>query len=603
MATDLAKAGASAGYRCRATPNRTVSQPEPREGRGVQVLRDPVELLFAAAVLASAVLLLYLGHHLTFLFDDWQFLIDRQGWGTHQLLDPHNEHIVLLPVVIYKVLLAIFGMDSAFPFRVVSTTVFLSSALLLFVYLRRRIDPWLALAAAVAILFIGAAYEDLLWSFQLGFFGSMAAGLGMLLALERGDQIGDRLACVLLTASIAFSSLGLSFAAGALVEIALRPDRRRRAYIVAVPGLLFAIWWLGWGHTAETSISWDNFGHMPEYVADALAAGVSSLLGLSTLVPSGLVGSPDIALEPLEWGRPLLVAVVGLTAWRLYKLGRIPPWLWVVAAIGFSFWVLAALNEKPGRTATAPRYQYVSAVFILLIAAELVRGIRIKGAVRVVPIAAAVLIAISGVSLLHEGYNSYRTTSEIERADLGALEIARNEVRPQFALDPSFADAVILVSAGPYFDAADEFGTPAYTPGEIAAAPEEARVAADKVLAAALDLKVRPLRNSAPPLGPPPVLKGPASAEIGREGACIVVRVSQLHAPLLEIPRLGVVLRSEDGGEARVRLRRFAEQTVPVDLGTLSQGATSLLTIPTDSSSVQWKLSLQGSGPVSVCGL
>ena len=51
---------------------------------------------------------------------------------------PHNEHIVVAPVLIYKALLELFGMDSARPFQVASTATFLASAVLLFVWLRRR---------------------------------------------------------------------------------------------------------------------------------------------------------------------------------------------------------------------------------------------------------------------------------------------------------------------------------------------------------------------------------------------------------------------------------------------------------------------------------
>src|SRR5919201_801363 len=152
----------------------------PREalyGRLASQRGTPAALL-GIAMVASGTLLLALGGHLTFLFDDWVFLIYRRGWSAHALLDPHNEHIALIPVVIYKLLLAIFGMGSAFPFRVVATLLFLTSVVLLFAWLRRRVGDWLALAGAVLILFLGAAYEDLLFAFQMAFFGSVAAGLG-----------------------------------------------------------------------------------------------------------------------------------------------------------------------------------------------------------------------------------------------------------------------------------------------------------------------------------------------------------------------------------------------------------------------------------------
>lgn len=568
-----------------------------------RLLEDPTVPLLALAVLASGALLIGFGSKLTFLFDDWQFLIDRQGWSAHTLLDPHNEHIVLIPITIYKVLLATFGMNSALPFRVVSTLLFLSSAVLLYVFLRRRIDPWLALAGAILILFIGASYEDLLWSFQMAFFGSMAFGLGMLLALERSDRNGDLLACGLLAVSMGFSSLGLSFAAGAAVEIGMRPDRWRRAYIAVAPALLFGIWWLGWGHTADNALSWHNLGMAPLFVLTALATGLSSLLGLSAPTPESLSPSPDFTFAALDWGRPLLVAAAVFAVWRIYKLGRIPRWLWIVAAIGFSFWILAALNAKPGRNATAGRYQYVTAMFILLIAAELLRGIRVDRRGVIALVAALAAIVISDVAFLHQGYKLYRTIGTVERADLAALDIVRGKVAPEFTTSPDFAGAVIIVNAGRYYEAKDDFGTPAYTPSQLADAPDQARVGADNVLARALELQLAPTQSPPRPSGPAPVLKGPESARLAEAGSCLTVRVSRRDPPLLELPAGGALLRSEAGGKAEVRLRRFAQGSVPVDLGLLSPGATDVLAIPTDRSNVPWKLSLDGSGAVAVCGL
>src|SRR5690348_8485893 len=49
---------------------------------------NPVLLFLAGAVLASGALLLAWGSRLTFLLDDWEFLIYRRGWSAHVLLDP-----------------------------------------------------------------------------------------------------------------------------------------------------------------------------------------------------------------------------------------------------------------------------------------------------------------------------------------------------------------------------------------------------------------------------------------------------------------------------------------------------------------------------------
>ena len=44
---------------------------------------------------------------------------------------------------------------------------------LLFVYVRRRVGEWLALAGVLPILFLGPAWDDLLFPFQISFFGSV----------------------------------------------------------------------------------------------------------------------------------------------------------------------------------------------------------------------------------------------------------------------------------------------------------------------------------------------------------------------------------------------------------------------------------------------
>ena len=148
---------------------------------------DP-RVLLAVAVAASGILLLVLLSHLSFFGDDWDPLLFRRGFNLDVLLRPHAEHILLGPTLIYKGIQATIGMEKLLPYAVVSTASFLASVVLLFVYLRRRVDQWLALAGVLPVLFMGTASEVLLWPFEVSFTASMAAGIGALLTLERGDQ-------------------------------------------------------------------------------------------------------------------------------------------------------------------------------------------------------------------------------------------------------------------------------------------------------------------------------------------------------------------------------------------------------------------------------
>ena len=55
-----------------------------------------------------------------------------------------------------------------------------------------------------------------------------------------------------------------------------------RAYVVVIPVLLYAAWYAGWGHTAQSNLSLHNLVHSPVYVAEGLASSVWSLLGVPT---------------------------------------------------------------------------------------------------------------------------------------------------------------------------------------------------------------------------------------------------------------------------------------------------------------------------------
>ena len=191
--------------------------------------RIDTRALLAVAIAASGVLLLVLLSHLTFFGDDWVPLLYRRGFNLDILLRPHAEHILLAPTLIYKGIQATIGMESLVPYAVISTASFLASAVLLFLYLRRRAGDWLALAGVLPVLFMGTAWEVLLWPFEVSFTASMAAGIGALLALERRERRGDALACALLVVALAFSELALSFALGAAVWMILARRKPARS--------------------------------------------------------------------------------------------------------------------------------------------------------------------------------------------------------------------------------------------------------------------------------------------------------------------------------------------------------------------------------------
>jgi hypothetical protein len=552
----------------------------------------------AVALAASGILLLVWLSHLTFSGDDWDPLLYRRGFSFDVLLRPHVDHILLGPTLIYKGIQATIGMESLFPYAIVSTASFLGSVVLLFLYLRRRVDHWLALAGVLPVLFMGTSSQVLLWPFEVSFTASMAAGIGALLALERGDERGDAIACALLVLSLTFSELAVSFALGAAVLMILVRRPWSRCYVVLVPILLYVLWYAGWGHTAESHLSLRNVVESPIYLLKGLAVTVSSLLGVPNSVRAA-AAEGRLPLVPLiVLGLIPLVAAVGLRKpWRM-PLGA-PFWSTLVVLI--SFWLLAAANYAPGRTPWSSRYQYVGGVLLLMVLASLASGIRVRGAAILTALAIGGLAAIANLSVLYDEYGQRADLAIRARGALAGLEVGGGSADPGFTAGPQNTDIIPLysMSAGPYLSAIDAFGSPAYNWSELLEAPEDARVAADQILAEAEQLRLTPVDDPPPAGGPPPVVADGTAKTAAPLGSCLTVGGAGDASPPVELPRPGVTVSGPVGSAETVELRRFAS-SFPI---RYELRGTAVLLIRTDRSPRPWQLRVSGPGPTRICGI
>jgi hypothetical protein len=189
---------------------------------------------------------------------------------------------------------------------------------------------------------------------------------------------------------------------------------------------------------------------------------------------------------------------------------------------------------------------------------------------------------MGNLQILHQGYQALAGSSEIVRGGLAGLEIAADRVDPDLVLTPENSDFnyFTLVKAGPYLSAADKFGSPAYSESELTGAPERSRVAADKVLAAALPIALRPM-TAAPGRG------------------CATFVGTGPAAPIVSLPPGGASLNAPPGLQASLGLSRYAGESFPVDPGPLR--GNERLIIPTDRSSRPWRLRVDTTRPVTVC--
>jgi hypothetical protein len=550
----------------------------------------PVWLLAAALTIGAALVLFETRGH-SLLFDEWSFFADYRGHGASVLLNPFGGNLELLPLLIYKAVFAVVG-PSAVALRLILVALDVTCAVLLFVLLRTRVGDWIALAGAVLVMVLGAAADVVAASLGIAILLSCACGLGALVALETGTRRGDRLACLLLAAAVASNSAGLPFLAGAAVEVLfVRPgERRQRLWVFALPLALYLLWRL-WALHLEplgplaahpTEITLANIGSLPSSIATSAAAAATTVTGLFRSP-----GAQDAGFST-KLGPPLAVALVVL-AWLRVRFG--PPVgrrIAVFLAMPIVYWALIALVVSD-RVPTTSRYQYAGAIFLLLACAELARGIRISPPATAAVVAGLALAAMPNLVNLHDTASFLRYNGELNRAQLAAIEIARDTVPYDLLVEPiggrllpgsataftggrePTTDAVI--ASGRYLRAADDFGSAAYGSGELSAAPPDARAAADRELVAALGLTVAP--------APAALCKAPAEEE-------------------LVLPAGGVELRAGPLAPLTVALRRFGDGYA-IDLGAVPPGETRLLAIPQDRSPVPWRAQLGGAAGAVVC--
>jgi hypothetical protein len=536
----------------------------------------------ALLILLSGTVVLYMGRGLGFFFDDWDFVTHDYGGGVHSLLVGHGGNLVLFPVLVYKALFHLAGLDHYAAFRLVVLLLHLACGVLVFVLASRRVSHVNALLAAALIMFLGAAWEDLLWAFQITYLLSVAGGLGAWVLIERDDRLGAIAAMVCLGVAIGSSSLGIALAIGVAVELLWR-GRWRSGWIVLLPAILYVIWYLNYG---ESQITRNGLINAPGFAEDLAAAAFGGLVG-----------------RALEWGRPLALLGSLLVLWRLARRGVVSARLAGLLATGVGLWAITAVARSTISQPEASRYVYLGTVVIVLTGVELMRGVTVAPRVTVVAALVVGFCVLTGLTVLHTGATSLRATSQTVTAELGALELASANAPPSYQPDPQRAPQIM---AGPYLHTVHAIGSsPADSPSEIAAADPASREAADVVLVALGEPRLTPLTRRPHTLAASaPALSRVVSGSAVDHGACVDLTPSPASSMIatLVVPTGGV--RIEDRGVAPVSVgyRRFGE-AFDSSPAAVQPHAEAELSFAPDAASVPWQLEIGSTSSVDVCGL
>lgn len=552
----------------------------------------PWAVVVGAVVAASLALLIWTGRRTLFSVDDLLWFMSSPALDLEGMLQPHNGHLIAVPRLLYHVAFELFGATYA-PIRVLTALAAGATGVLFFVWAARRVGRPVALAGMALLLVLGTSYIFLIAGDGLMVQLSLSAGLAALLALERGDRLGDGLACGLLCFGIVTYSVALAMLVAAAVAV-LRGTDRRRIWIVAVPAIAYGAWWLwarGDAGAPADEVELGNLLVLPAYAFESLSSVLGALTGLDHELAAPSV-RPEFDTTTASAGPALALAALIAFVWRLRR-PRVAEAVWVALGFLLSLWVLGALTADAASPPNASRFVYFFAVGVLMVAAGACVGLRwTRG--RLIAIWAIVACGLAAnVLSLHEGGEFRRDVDAPQmRAELTGVELAGESAQPrpdlsQIAngaaiLNHPFAFAPVDEPSDDYLSAVDRYGALGYEPAELRAQPEELRARTDAMLIGAYGIDLRAHDPAAP------------------RARCRHLDARAGGGMTFELPAGGAVLETR-GAAGPVELRRSADQNW-VAIGGLAPRNPAAIRIPADAVLDPWYVSAPGS-VATICPL
>ena len=309
----------------------------------------------ATLVIAFGVLLA-VNIHAWFLADEWDMVVRAtQPLTLHAVLVPHNEHWSTVPILIYRVLIMLFGLRTYVPYMCTLFAAHLLLAHLLW-RLMRQVGASDACATGLAAVFaiLGAGAQNLTIAFQISFVVSALAGVGAVLIVNATSNIGARQqigAVALMLLGLMSSNVGITMTVLVGLVVYLQHGYRIATRLVLVPAAAYIGWFAAFGHSSLASdrITLDTVLALPSYVW----TGFTSSMGSFT----GIVGS----------GGAIVVAVLVYAVWKssLASTRQAPAFAGVLCVVVLYLTSGVVRSHFGIAQAGSTRYSYVAIALLL----------------------------------------------------------------------------------------------------------------------------------------------------------------------------------------------------------------------------------------------
>jgi len=235
-----------------------VSQAPGRGTRAIHAARLAPTVVLGVGLVVQLIVLVHRARGLWFYGDDFDFLLRRSltGDGGVSVLAPHNEHWTTLPIVAYRLMFGLFGLEHYLPYALMPIITHLLISALLYTLLRRaEVSAWVAALAALVVVYTagGAGAQNTLWDFQITFLGAILCGVAALVLLDLNGRQWRAAGVILLVLAVMCSGIGLVMVVWAGTRVLFARGLMPTLVTMIPPLLAQAAWYFAYGHTARTA--------------------------------------------------------------------------------------------------------------------------------------------------------------------------------------------------------------------------------------------------------------------------------------------------------------------------------------------------------------
>jgi hypothetical protein len=522
--------------------------------------------VFLAAMALSSIFVLWVGKDVRFTADEMTLISEVAEMRVGDLFDPYVGHLVLVPLLAYKVLIETAGTGAYAPFQLLTlAAIFLLGAGVL-VWGSRQLPQAVALVPAVLLVFFPADVLHFIAGNGFTVVLPLALGTWALVLWDRRTPLGDIGASILLILAMSTYTVGVAFAVG-IALVALLGDRRR-LWVPGLPLLAYGAWRVLIASQStdvgDVGPVWSNILLLPAWAFQSVGDILVALLGIGF----DFAGARDDGgNSAADFAAPTFA--VGFFIWVMLRFRRGPMGsaFWTVSAISIALFASQVLvwgslegRGEPGEE----RYLYPGAAVVLLVAIELARGITWTRAGLATLWSATAIALVSATGFLINEVDRREAGTGMARAQVTAMQILASS--PSAPPDLQRAKTIVKNEFDPI--ATSRFEGLGFSEGSLPAVRPLFRGEVDRFLATALALDLERL-------------------PVGREiGPCSPARRQPGSGSRRAVlPDGEVILKSTR--DLEVRLGRYG-RAASWPLGPLWANQPARLFIPTDAGTRPW---------------